>query len=79
MRIDPLSDQFAGSVPVGCAPAGLALGGRAVWVACKDRTIVRVDPKSERVAKPVQLGVYPAPSDAPIAVGEGAVWVAVTR
>ena len=78
-RIDPLSDQFAGSVPVGCAPAGLALGGRAVWVACKDRTIVRVDPKSERVAKPVQLGVYPAPSDAPIAVGEGAVWVAVTR
>ena len=57
----------------------MAFGSRAVWVACRDRTVVRIDLTSERVAKPIRLGVYPVLSDAPIAVGEGAVWVAVTR
>jgi hypothetical protein len=78
-KIEPLTGNFVGSVPLGRTPAGVAFGKGAVWVVAGDGTLLLVDPKSERVVKTIRLGVYAAQVWAPIAVGEGAVWIAVTR
>jgi streptogramin lyase len=69
-----------GSVAAGKAEGSVAAGYGAVWVASfGDGRLLRVDPKSQTVTKPIPLGtlIYPASLDA-IAVGEGAVWLAVT-
>jgi hypothetical protein len=60
---------------------GVAFGEGAVWVVGNDATLLRVDPNSETVVRTIRLGVYAALQDvsAPLAVGQGAVWVPVTR
>jgi YVTN family beta-propeller protein len=78
-KIEPVTGNFVGSVPLGHTPAGAAFGKGALWVVADDGTLLLVDPKSERVVKTIRLGVYAAQVWAPIAVGEGAVWIAVTR
>ena len=89
-RIDPATNRFLGSITLGMTAEGRVAAGKAegsvaagygaVWVASfGDGRLLRVDPKSQTVTKPIPLGtlIYPASLDA-IAVGEGAVWLAVT-
>jgi YVTN family beta-propeller protein len=80
-RIDPATGHFAGRVRLGRPPVGIAFGEGAIWVVGNDATLLRVDPNSETVARTIPLGVYAAQSgtSAPLAVGEGAVWIPVTR
>jgi YVTN family beta-propeller protein len=86
-RIDPATGRFTGSVPLGHRPESVATGNGAVWLASPDGIVLRVDPESRAPAKTIPLGplIYPAQNPAwadaepsSIAVGEGAVWVAVT-
>jgi DNA-binding SARP family transcriptional activator/streptogramin lyase len=89
-RINPATNRFVGSVPVGIEAEGsfaagkaegsVAAGYGAVWImSFGDGVLLRVDPESQTVAKTIPLGtlIYPANLDA-IAAGEGAVWIAVT-
>jgi YVTN family beta-propeller protein len=76
-KMDPLSSRFTGSIPLGRPPGGVEFGAGAVWVVGHDGILLRIDPKSDRVTKKIRLGVIPAPAWAPIAVGEGAVWISV--
>ena len=89
-RINPATNRFVGSVPVGIEAQGSFAAGKAegsvaagygsVWImSFGDGVLLRVDPESQTVAKTIPLGtlIYPANLDA-IAAGEGAVWIAVT-
>ena len=80
-KIDPVTGQFTGRVRLGRPAVGVAFGEGAVWVVGNDATLLRVDPNSETVVRTIRLGVYAAQQDvsAPLAVGQGAVWVPVTR
>jgi streptogramin lyase len=49
----------------------LAYGEGAVWVACGDSTVVRVDPKTGRAGPAIDVGALPRG----IAAADGAVWV----
>ena len=86
-RIDPATGRFTSSVPLGHKPESVAIGNGAVWLASPEGIVLRVDPESRAAAKTIPLGplIYPAENPAwadadpsSIAVGEGAVWVAVT-
>jgi YVTN family beta-propeller protein len=73
---------------IGRRPAGVAFGDGAVWIVTTDGSILRVDPGSEKVVREIRLGVYAAQAGAseieaqggwaPIAIGEGALWLPVT-
>ena len=88
-RIDPRTNRLLGSIPLGgitevTASAGhaegsIAAGYGSVWVASFGYGVFHVDPESRTVGKTIPLGtlMYPAGTDA-MAVGEGAVWLAVT-
>lgn len=75
-------------VTVGRRPAGVAFGDDAVWVVTTDGWLLRVDPRSEKVVREIRLGVYAAQAGAgdieaqgdwaPMAVGQGLLWLAVT-
>jgi YVTN family beta-propeller protein len=80
-KIDPATGHFAGRVQLGHLPLGVAFGEGAGWVVASDGTLLRVDPNSETVVRTIRLGVYAAQESdsAPLAVGQGAVWVPVTR
>ena len=55
-------------------PESLAAGGGSIWVLCrKDGKIDRIDPKTNKVSKTIDLGVPNA--DGAIAFGEGFLWV----
>jgi YVTN family beta-propeller protein len=56
-------------------PQGVATDGRAVWVAeLGSNSVVRIDPKTNVVAKRYVVGNRPVG----LAIGEGAVWVAAS-
>jgi streptogramin lyase len=81
-KIDSTTKRFVGSVPLEHSEEGSSIltDAGAVWVVTSEGTVLHVDPDSQAVAEPIPLGtlIYPAhPSDT-LAVGEGAVWVAVT-
>jgi YVTN family beta-propeller protein len=80
-KIDPDTGHFTGRVRLGRRPLGIAFGEGALWAVGSDGTLVRVDPRSERVVRTIRLGVYAAQTAdrAILAVGQGAVWVPVTR
>jgi YVTN family beta-propeller protein len=80
-KIDPDTGNFTGRVRLGRLPLGIAFGEGALWAVGSDGTLVRVDPTSERVVRTIRLGVYAAQTAdrAILAVGQGAVWVPVTR
>jgi len=67
-------NEVAGTISVGRAPASIAVGDGAVWVANRaDGTISRIDPKQGKVVSTIKV----AKSVDGVAVGEGAVWVSV--
>ena len=55
------------------APASVAFGEGAVWVANRiDGTVSRIDPETNAVTSTVEVGAAPSA----VKVGEGAIWVA---
>jgi DNA-binding SARP family transcriptional activator/DNA-binding beta-propeller fold protein YncE len=77
-RLDPATDRFTGSVPLGHTPQSIAIGDEAVWVVADDGTVLHVDPRTQTVAKSIPVGFYPTIGWNALAVDEGAVWVAIT-
>jgi YVTN family beta-propeller protein len=79
-RIDIATSRFEGAVALDHTPDSLAVGPDAIWIATNDGLLLRVDPVSQKVAAHVRLGalIRPAAHGADVAVGDGAVWVAVT-
>ena len=70
--IDPASSRVTGQVPVGAAPAALALGHGSLWVAnTVDQTVSRVDVASGEAVRAVAVGGVPVG----LAVGKNALWV----
>jgi YVTN family beta-propeller protein len=60
-------------IHVGRGPFGVAAGFGAIWVTNEvDRSIVRIDPRTNHVSRPVPIGNAPRGID----VGEEAVWAA---
>jgi YVTN family beta-propeller protein len=80
-KINPATGHVTGRVRLGRPPVGIAFGEGAVWVVGNDTTLLRVDPNSETVVRPIRLGVYAAQvnTSAPVAVGQGGVWLPVVR
>lgn len=73
-RIDPVGEYATASIAIGAGPAGLAVGGRSIWVASSvARTISRVDPETTDIA--TTIAVDGTPRD--VTTGAGAVWVTV--
>jgi streptogramin lyase len=72
--VDPKSGRVVADVPIGGRPIAIAIGAGAVWVVnADDQTIVRIDPKSRKVAKTIGgLGI----NVSDVAIGSGSVWVA---
>jgi YVTN family beta-propeller protein len=81
-KIDPASNRIVAGVHFGPKAEGnVAAGEGAVWVlSFNERALFRVDPESLTEVKKIPLGplIYPVSVWDGIAVGEGAVWVAVT-
>jgi DNA-binding beta-propeller fold protein YncE len=87
-KIDPVTGDFIGRVALDRRPAGVAFGAGAGWIITTDGTLVRFDPRSDRVVEELALGVYAAQAGAgeieaqgrwaPIAVRYGAAWVTVS-
>ncbi len=73
VRIDPRTRRPGKPLELGRAPAAVAAGEGAVWVADYiEDNVTRVDPRTGRVVATIKAGSMA--SD--VAVGEGAVWVA---
>ena len=74
LRVDPVSGRVLDTIadlPID-GGTGIAVGEGAVWVACTyARSLVRIDPSTDRVAPGIPTGRYPLPVNA----GRGAVWV----
>ncbi len=71
--IDPGSNRVSGQVPVGVAPAALAVGGGGLWVAnSSDKTVTHIDLASGRF-----VGNVPLAGDVPLdmAATPNAVWI----
>lgn len=77
-RIDPSTGRVTGSVPLGQPPVDVAVGDGTVWVAAYDGNVLGIDPTSQTVAATIPLGLRPLERPDAMAVGEGAVWVALT-
>ena len=72
-RIEPgPSGPVTRTIAVGVGADGVAVGAGAVWIVNSLRgTLVRVDPRNNRVVRTVAVGNTPRA----VAVGDGRVWV----
>jgi YVTN family beta-propeller protein len=69
--IDPATGRVVAEIPVGAAPAAVAVGGDAVWVLnADDQTISRVDAETQEVRT---LAIGATPTD--VAANADGVWV----
>ena len=76
VRVDPSTGAVVRRIDVGNGPTSIATDGTFLWVVdSRDLTVSRIDPASEAVVKPV-IDLRGDPGG--LAVGRGAVWVAVT-
>jgi DNA-binding beta-propeller fold protein YncE len=67
-------------LPGGAVALELALGAGGLWVLDDDGRVTRVDPASGEPGEPVKVGArLLEPQDGQLAVGEGAVWVALVE
>jgi hypothetical protein len=75
-RIDPSTDAIVAKIPVGHAPAGIALTPGAVWVANRfGRSVSRIDARTNTVVATIALAPTLGDGPSSIAAGAGAVWV----
>src|SRR5262245_46742352 len=76
-RIDPKTDQLSMTSAAGADPTHVAAGERAVWVSNgSDKTLIRLDPRTLKIVQTFVPGGDGSRYCGPVAVGEGAVWVA---
>jgi virginiamycin B lyase len=72
--VDPKTEKVIAKIPVGPTPRFLAEGLGSIWTLNQgDGSVSRIDPKTNKVAATIEVGVPGEGGD--IAVGEGAVWV----
>ncbi len=72
-RFDPRLSAPPVRVPLPFHPAGIAVGGGAVWVTRTDGdTVWRIDPRTSTVSRTITVGNLASG----VAFGDGAVWVA---
>jgi virginiamycin B lyase len=71
LRIEPRLGRITASIPACKNALAIAYGEGAVWVACGNNTVVRVDPATDSPAAPILVGRLPRG----IAAGAGAIWV----
>jgi len=74
LKISPYTVVTSEIISVGKSPISVALGEGAIWTLnAGDGSVSRVDPKTNKVANTIKLGV--PISHGQIAVGEGSIWV----
>lgn len=70
--VDPASGRIRTSIPLGRAPAAVAVGEGRVWVLDgDDKTLSEIDPVDERLVR--TFGTSSTPTD--VAFGHGSLWV----
>lgn len=74
-RVNPYNTEVEEIVAVGSRPGRVAIGEGGVWVLNGDGTVTRVDPKTNKVAATITVGVETTGGD--IAAGAGSVWVSL--
>jgi YVTN family beta-propeller protein len=74
-RLDPATNTVSAAVEVGKRPcSGLAAGFGSIWVpVCGDKTLVRVDEKTNQITTTIPLG--PANSEGGLIASPEAVWM----
>lgn len=78
-HIDPRTNRVVATIDLsaypgqkeGCMCHNVAIGYGAVWVIARNRTLVRIDPSSNRITAVLTLGR----DGYDVAVGQGSVWV----
>lgn len=74
LKISPYTIVTSEIITVGKSPISIAIGEGAIWTLnAGDGSVSRVDPKTNKVANTIKLGV--PISRGQITVGEGSVWV----
>ena len=72
-RIDPETGRLVATIDAGISASTIAAGEEGVWfLSWEDRSVRRLDPRSNRVAQTIPLGSQFLSG---IAVGAGSVWV----
>jgi DNA-binding SARP family transcriptional activator/ABC-type branched-subunit amino acid transport system substrate-binding protein len=70
--LDPATGELRSAIPLGTAPANVAVGERGVWVLdADDHTISRIDAGERALLRTFSTGSTPTS----LAVGAGAIWV----
>lgn len=71
VRIDPISNRVAQTMPVGRVASGVAASGRYVWVTnARDGTVLRIDPKTGAV---LRLAAQGTPTAVAVSGGQAVV------
>ncbi len=76
VKVDPVAEKAIKSIPVGPAPAGVAVTAGSVWVADEHGGAVeRIDPATNRVIATIPVGPVGDSGPQIMTVGPGGVWV----
>lgn len=76
--IDPATNRVVDEVDLGTKASLIAAGEGFVWLADRDTsTLIKIDPRTREIVRRSAIGAEQIPTG--IAVGEGAVWLAVLR
>ena len=75
VRLDPATNRTAATIDVGRASAGgwIAVGEGSVWISARGAPLVRIDPRTNRVAQR-----FAGEAGGPLAVGHRSLWIAVS-
>lgn len=75
-RLDATTGRVEAIIPTGQESLALAAGADAVWVTNQAAgTVSRIDPRTNRVVKTIELGFNPHG----VVVADGGVWVAIAQ
>jgi virginiamycin B lyase len=76
LKIDPAQNRVVSRIPVGRSPKFMTIGEGALWVQNRgDGSVSRVDPRTNREV--ARIATHAPTPYGDIAVGDGAVWLAV--
>jgi YVTN family beta-propeller protein len=76
VRIDPVAGKVIKSIPVGLAPAGVAVTEGSVWVAEEHSgAVTRLDPATDLVIATISVGPTGSAGPQILTAGPGGVWV----
>ena len=78
LRIDPVLGKVVKSIPVGSAPAGVAVTAGSVWVADEHSgAVTRIDPTTNKVLATIPVGPVAPNGPQIMSAGPGGVWVGI--